>query len=135
MSLKALSTLDDFESAVADSTARPLLIFKHSLTCGTSAYAHQEVEAFLSVPSLPLDARVVHVQTARAVAGAIADRFGIRHESPQALLVWNGRVVWHASHYRITRHELTAALERHLAAALPDAPPAVTGPAGSAMSA
>jgi bacillithiol system protein YtxJ len=118
--------MDGLDEAIAGSASRPLLLFKHSLSCGTSAHAHQEVEAFLSGPSLRLDARVVHVQTARAIAGAIADRFGIRHESPQLLLLFGGQVVWHASHYRITRREMTAAVERQLASVMADATSART---------
>jgi bacillithiol system protein YtxJ len=111
--LKLLRTVDEFESAVAGSKDRPLLLFKHSLTCATSAHAHGEVEAFLSKPGLPVDARAVHVQTGRAISDAIAGRFGIRHESPQVLLISNEQVVWHASHYGVSQQEIAAALERH----------------------
>jgi len=113
MPLMELSTLDDFEAAVAGSTDRPLLLFKHSVTCGTSAYAREEVEEFLLGSALAVDARSVRVQTERAISNAIADRFGIRHESPQLFLVVEGRVVWHASHHRITRREIAAAVQRH----------------------
>ena len=116
MPLKVLSTLDGLEAALSASSGRPLLLLKHSLTCGTSAHAHQEVEDFLAEPGLPADACVVHVQTGRAISGAIAERFGIRHESPQLLLISHGQVVWHASHRRITRREIAAALSRHAAA-------------------
>jgi bacillithiol system protein YtxJ len=115
MRLAVLSTLEDFEDAVAASAGRPLLLLKHSLTCGTSAYAREEVEGFLSAPGFPADACVVHVQTCGAVSKAIAERFGIRHESPQLFLVVDGAVVWHASHHRITRREIAAALDRHVA--------------------
>jgi bacillithiol system protein YtxJ len=111
--LRALGTLDELESAVAGSRDRPLLLFKHSLTCGTSAYAREQIEGFLAGAAAPLDACVVHVQPHRALCDAIADRFGLRHESPQVLLVVNGHVVWHASHHRVSQHEIAAALERH----------------------
>jgi len=113
MPLTVLSTLDGLEAALSGSNGRPLLLLKHSLTCGTSAYAHAEVEGFLSEPGLPADACVVHVQTGRAISDAIAERFGLRHESPQLLLITHGQVVWHASHRRITRREIAAALGRH----------------------
>jgi len=116
MRLTALSTTEELEAAVAASAGRPLLLLKHSLTCGTSAYAREEVEDFLAQPQCPIDAYVVHVQTGRAVSNAVAERFGIRHESPQLFLIVDGRVVWHASHHRITRREIAAALDRHVAA-------------------
>ena len=114
--LTVLSTLEDLDTAIAGSASRPLLMLKHSLTCGTSAYAHEEFEEVLSEPGPPVDACVVHVQPGRAVSNAIAERFGIRHESPQLLLISNGQVVWHASHHRITRREIAAALARYVAA-------------------
>jgi bacillithiol system protein YtxJ len=124
MELKVLTTLGDLDAAIAGSATRPLLLFKHSLTCGTSAYAREEVDVVFADGGVPVDACVVHVQTGRALCSAIADRFGIRHESPQLLLISNGQVVWHASHFRITRHDITAAVERHLASALAEATPA-----------
>jgi bacillithiol system protein YtxJ len=120
MPLKVLSTLDGLEAALSGSSGRPLLLLTHSLTCGTSAYAFEEVEDFLSEPDLRAEACVVHVQTGRAIAVAIAERFGIRHESPQLLLISMGQVVWHASHHRITRRAIADALERHVAPAKVD---------------
>jgi bacillithiol system protein YtxJ len=117
MRLKVLTTPDDLDTAVAGSTIRPLLLFKHSLTCGTSAYAHEEVDDLMAHDAPPVDACVVHVQTGRALSNAIAERFGIRHASPQVLLIANGHVVWHASHHGIRRREMTAAVERWLVAA------------------
>ena len=109
-----LTSVAELEPAVAGSFTRPVLFFKHSLTCGTSAWALEELEALLDGPSIPADACVVHVQTSRALSEAIASRFGIRHESPQALLVRNGAVVWHSSHHRLSQAEMAGALQRHV---------------------
>jgi bacillithiol system protein YtxJ len=100
--VRILDTLDDLDSAVAGSSARPLVVFKHSLTCGTSARALAQVESVASDPSLDADIVVVHVQNARDVSNAIAARFGVRHESPQVIVINDGRAVWHASHWRVT---------------------------------
>jgi thioredoxin 1 len=45
---------------------------------------------------------MVTVQTHRAISNAVALRLGVRHETPQALLIRDGRVVWSASHFRVT---------------------------------
>ncbi|HEY8416227.1 MAG TPA: monothiol bacilliredoxin BrxC family protein [Thermaerobacter sp.] len=42
----------------------------------------------------------------------MARRLGVRHQSPQALLVQRGAVRWHASHWDITEQSLAAALGR-----------------------
>ena len=45
---------------------------------------------------------MVTVQTHRAVSNAVAQKLGVRHETPQALLIRDGKVVWSASHFRVT---------------------------------
>ena len=51
---------------------------------------------------------VVHVVEQRALSNAIAARTGVRHESPQAILLEAGRVSWNASHDGITADALAA---------------------------
>ena len=53
--MKPLHTLGDLDAAIAGSSGRPALVFKHSTTCGTSAYAHEEVESLLEEPGLRAD--------------------------------------------------------------------------------
>jgi bacillithiol system protein YtxJ len=43
---------------------------------------------------------IVTVQTHRDISNAVTARLGVRHETPQALLIQDGRVVWSASHFR-----------------------------------
>jgi bacillithiol system protein YtxJ len=109
---RLLTSVDELESVVAGSFSRPVLLFKHSLTCGTSAWAIEELEALLEGPPVPADICVVHIQTSRVLSNAVEERFGIRHQSPQALLVANGTVVWHASHHRLTQAEMASAIAR-----------------------
>ena len=115
---RLLTSVDELDPVVAGSFTRPVLFFKHSLTCGTSAWAHEELEALLDGPPLPADVCVVHVQTSRPLSTAIAERLGVRHESPQALLVRDGQVVWHASHHRLSKAAMAAAI--HQAAPQPN---------------
>jgi bacillithiol system protein YtxJ len=107
--LKTLADLDRF----LEPSAAPALIYKHSVTCGTSGMALEEVRDLLAGPPIDAPVGLVVVQSARAVSDAVAARFGVRHESPQILLVQDGRVVWHASHFRVTAQAITAALQRH----------------------
>jgi bacillithiol system protein YtxJ len=54
---------------------------------------------------------VITVQSHRGLSDSAADRFGIRHETPQAILLRDGRPVWNASHFRITANELARVIE------------------------
>jgi bacillithiol system protein YtxJ len=50
------------------------------------------------------------VQTHRPGSDAASERLGLRHETPQAILLRDGKVVWNASHFRITATQLDQAL-------------------------
>lgn len=83
------------------------LVFKHSLTCPVSHAAFREFERFLAT-AVPAGTQVglIEVQNARPASNRVAERTGVRHESPQALLVENGVVRWHRSHWDITEKSL-----------------------------
>jgi bacillithiol system protein YtxJ len=107
--LTRLEHMDELHRLIVESESRPVLLFKHSYTCGVSMEALDELVAHLndrvedrgSARVAPQYAMVT-VQTHRAVSNAIAQRLGVRHETPQALLIRDGRVVWSASHFRVT---------------------------------
>jgi bacillithiol system protein YtxJ len=111
--LTELQTTDDLDRLVDASRAEPVLIYKHSLTCGTSGMALEEIRDLLAGPPLRARVGLVLVQSARVVSTLIASRFGVRHESPQELLVRDGQVIWHASHFRVTAEAITRALQQH----------------------
>lgn len=92
--------------------ARPLLMFKHSRTCGTSAEALDELLTHLDERGTNTRYAIVTVQTHREVSTAVAKLLGVRHETPQVLLIQDGRVVWSASHFRVTADAVDAAIRR-----------------------
>jgi bacillithiol system protein YtxJ len=113
--LTILSHTDDLDRVLSESHTRPLLVFKHSFTCGISAEALDELIDHLNADFIchgGPDPRyaMVTVQTHRAVSNEVSARLGVRHETPQALLVKNGRVVWSASHFRVTADAVRKAL-------------------------
>ena len=112
-----LERLDDVDTLIAESTSRPVLLLKHSYSCGTSAQALDELLDHVDEREAK-DVRfaLVTVQTHRQISNEIAHRLKIRHETPQALLIRNGQVVWNASHFRVTADEIANAISRHMAA-------------------
>jgi bacillithiol system protein YtxJ len=88
------------------SRGQPVVIFKHSATCGASAYAFDALTALLA-ERLPGPVYIVRVQVDRRVSNSLADRLGVRHESPQVLLLVRGEVRWTASHYRVTAENVS----------------------------
>lgn len=106
-----LDTAANLDAALTRSTHEPILIFKHSPTCGISAMAHADLVEWVE-RGARLPVYVVLVRQQREVSAAIAARFSLRHESPQVLLVEAGQVRWHASHFRVTPADIEAALAR-----------------------
>lgn len=110
--LIALQRLEELDRLLAASEQRPLLLFKHSYTCGISAEALDELVAHLKDGAADAHYALVTVQTHRDVSNAVANRLGVRHETPQALLIHNGQVVWSASHFRVTAGAVDDAMQR-----------------------
>ncbi len=84
------------EELFARSHNEPVLLFKHSTACPISARAHKQMEEVKTPVS------IVVVQDSRDVSRQVEERTGVRHETPQALVLRNGRAVWNASHFDIT---------------------------------
>jgi|GEM_PF-661369 len=104
----ATSAAHDEAHALANSP-EPLVVFKHSATCSISIDVKRRYDAFVQAhPQVPT--RLVVVQQERPLSNAIADVLQVRHESPQALVVKDGHVLWHASHSRITTERVGAAV-------------------------
>jgi len=110
--LRELHSISAWQAALAQSAQRPAVIFKHSLTCGTSAMAMEEIQNLANCADLDADISIVRIQEAREVSRAIEQQLGVRHESPQVVLVIDGRVVWHASHFRVMAAAILAALKQ-----------------------
>ena len=106
-----LHDLDALEAAIDESRQRPVLLFKHSRTCGISCEAFDELQLHLDQRTAAAAYKVITVQTHRHVSDEAAARLGVRHETPQAILLRDGKPVWKASHFRITANALSQALE------------------------
>jgi bacillithiol system protein YtxJ len=85
------------------------IIFKHSSACAISWAAHAEVSRFLTQqPGVPV--YLVPVREKRQLSRAIEARSGVRHESPQVLVIHRGGVIADASHGEITAEFLAQAV-------------------------
>jgi bacillithiol system protein YtxJ len=111
-SFQTLATLDQLDRALERSSLRPAVIFKHSPTCGISAQAFESIAEWLTGEVPDADYYVVPVQASRALSTTLAQKFGIRHESPQVMVIDRGEVAWHGSHYRATATSIAAALDK-----------------------
>ena len=107
--------MEALAAALARAVREPIIIFKHSPTCGTSAQARHELSGWLATCEAGVPAYLVDVRADRAVSTALAEHFAIRHESPQILLIDRGVVRWHGSHWHVNAREVEAAIDARVA--------------------
>lgn len=80
-------------------TAPLAVLYKHSPICPTSEVAYEEMLAFRRRRDVPV--YMVDVIHHRPLSRALAERIGVRHASPQAIILRDGVAAWHRSHYEI----------------------------------
>ncbi|PMC37012.1 bacillithiol system redox-active protein YtxJ [Bacillus sp. UMB0899] len=99
MSNQTIESIEQFNELLKKHNE--FLFVKHSLTCPISQAAFDEYQEFAGIhtdyPSYHL-----HVQEARELSNYISETYGIKHESPQALVFRGNEVAWNASHWKIT---------------------------------
>lgn len=105
--IQRIETVDQLDALLETAADQPVWIFKHSLTCPISASAYREYRRFVEEQGENHGSgaaavfALVEVQKARPVSNAVAERTGVVHQSPQALLLKGSEVAWHASHGNI----------------------------------
>lgn len=89
--------LDDIKK---DSNNKLQVIFKHSTRCGIS---RSVINRFVSDYDLNTNADLYYLDLLnyREVSNAVGQVFQVIHQSPQIVLIKNGKVIHHASHHEI----------------------------------
>lgn len=101
-----LTSSDDLKTLIEASYEKPQLIFKHSMTCGVSGMTKRRFEGDAGSFSDKYAFYLLVVQKNRELSGQVAVQFQVRHESPQLLIVKDGVVISHASHWQIDSLDL-----------------------------
>ncbi len=104
----SLAETDGYESAVARSQEGPVVLFLHDYSCPISRNAYGEMQRLS--PEIIGETRIVDVGREHALKQQIEAETGVRHESPQAIILRDGKAIWDASHFGITAKSVTAAL-------------------------
>ena len=116
--LPEIKTITEAETAVVLSAAKPVFVFKHSTTCSISKRASERLSAYVKENWPDKDAESapgfvwLKVVESRPVSKYLEQRFEVKHESPQVLLLDKGKVVWHQSHDEITAEAMATALKQ-----------------------
>ena len=109
----ALRPLRDVATLEEALTARVAVLYKHSTRCGVSSGSLIEMRQFADLhPEVPV--YLIDVIADRDIARRSAETTGVRHESPQVILLVAGDAVWDTSHFSVSCSKLERALDEHV---------------------
>lgn len=96
-----LDAVDQLELIATASKEQPQLIFKHSTRCGISAGAKRRLDGATEALAEKFQLHYLDLIRYREVSNAIAERFSVRHESPQIIVLASGIAAFDMSHHAI----------------------------------
>jgi bacillithiol system protein YtxJ len=108
MNWQELNSEIQVDEIVDISASNPVLIFKHSTSCSISSMALSRFERHWKSVGVKVDPFFLNLLKFRAVSNYVSSRFNITHESPQVLLIKEGKCIYHASHNAIDVEEILA---------------------------
>ncbi|MBO0324186.1 bacillithiol system redox-active protein YtxJ [Muricauda sp. CAU 1633] len=100
-----LESLEQLDEIVKKSNGRPQVIYKHSMTCGISSMTLRMFNDSYEMDA-QCDLYFLTIQSHREVSDAVSSKLDVRHESPQLLILKNGKVSFHTSHGAIAEINL-----------------------------
>jgi bacillithiol system protein YtxJ len=107
---KKVTEKEDFYTLLENSTAKPQIIFKDSITCGISAHAKHKLQQGFELIAGKADFHYLDLLTYRPISQLIAQDLKVTHQSPQIILVKDKKVIYTSSHHAID----PAVIARHL---------------------
>lgn len=97
-SWKSLQSEQDLERALIESADKPVVIFKHSTTCGISAHKFHDLVEDWNLSPDQVSFYYLDLLAYRPISNLVAEKLRVIHQSPQILIVRNGKAVANASH-------------------------------------
>jgi bacillithiol system protein YtxJ len=103
MNWKALENENEIEKIITLSHENPILIFKHSTRCSISDTALNRLERNWQIETdKKITTYYLDLISYRNISNRISEIFEIDHESPQILIIKNGKCIYDASHLGIS---------------------------------
>lgn len=105
MSWTGLTHLDQLDMIINDSWEMPILIFKHSTRCIISRTVLKNFEKEFDLGD-KVKPYFLDLLEFRPISNEIAAVFNVTHQSPQLIVIKNGKAIFDASHDNITVEDL-----------------------------
>jgi len=98
----ALQSIEDLMAAIKESHKQPVVLFKHSTRCSISSSALNRLERSWNNDITNAKPYFLDLIKHRDVSAEIANQLGVTHQSPQMIVVKEGKAVFNTSHMEIS---------------------------------
>lgn len=105
-----LTSVQQLEQAMADSYQNPVALFKHSTRCSRSMFAKSKLQDQYDLSDKQVKFFYLDLLNHRDVSNAIAEKLKVHHQSPQLIVLKDGKAIFHTSHEMISLEKLKANL-------------------------
>ncbi|MCC6370223.1 MAG: bacillithiol system redox-active protein YtxJ [Bacteroidia bacterium] len=107
MNWNQLTSKQQLDLIDEESKQTPVLLFKHSTRCSISSTALSRLERkWQEADGQKMKPYYLDLLQHRDVSNCIASHYGVEHQSPQALIISNGKCVYSATHLDIFYDEI-----------------------------
>lgn len=111
MSWHSINQIDQIDSLIdIDSYEKTVVFFKHSTICPISDISYKKMEAALDDFTQKADVFLIKVIEERPFSNYIAEKLNVQHQSPQILIVKDGKCIFSESHLHIQPQEIFSLL-------------------------
>ncbi|MDN3204334.1 bacillithiol system redox-active protein YtxJ [Algoriphagus sediminis] len=107
MNWKELTTEEQLEEIKRVSKEKPVLIFKHSTRCSISSMSlNRLLRKWQESDSQKVEPYFLDLIAHRDISDLVARQFEVYHQSPQAIIIKNGKAVYDSSHFNISYQDI-----------------------------
>ncbi len=110
MNWTPLINIHQLDEIDRESGAKKILLFKHSTRCSISHTAKARLERSWNAENdKEVHTYYLDLLAYRSLSNAIAERYGIEHQSPQVLMISKGKCILTQSHLSISAADIMEA--------------------------
>jgi|TARA_B110000495_G_scaffold113202_1_gene97941 bacillithiol system protein YtxJ len=109
---KTLELENQLTEFIELSKSKPIAMFKHSTRCSLSSVVKSRLERAWNINDNDIDMYYLDLLNYRNISNKIVSLFAIEHQSPQLIVLHQGKVLYHASHGEIDAGVLKESIEK-----------------------
>ncbi|NNC95177.1 MAG: bacillithiol system redox-active protein YtxJ [Chitinophagales bacterium] len=98
---KWLESTDDLDKIIQESYNKPVAIFKHSSRCGISKVVQNRTISNWNTLESNVDIYFLDLLRFRSLSNYISEIFHVEHQSPQLIILKDGKSIYDRSHNSI----------------------------------